>query len=265
MRARRRSPRCPPSAGCRRPRRRSCRRRAATWPRRRTPPRGSGTLAAVSPAAAGEGWTRQAVRKMEEQSGEESVPPNPRNQSTHPRTNLPVRRLRAARGFQIHAPPRPRTRASMRHACWLHGSEPRGYLGKKQGMEAPGILPRRRVRDQDLCVGLDCSERETNQPAPPDRRGKARHTPNSSSSPLLLVVSRNLGASKLSRPARRASYQPLSSINPEEWCKVLGLATITGMPNRRRARQHVESTTISGEIGGVHDSISDRWRSRRGG
>jgi hypothetical protein len=214
MRARRRSPRCPPSAGCRRPRRRSCRRRAATWPRRRTQPRGSGTLAAASPAAAGEGWTRQAVRKMEEQSEEESAPPNPRNQSTHPRTNLPVRRLRAARGFQIHAPP-------------LHGparapqcATPAGSMAanlvdtseRNKESRHPESYERRRVRDRDLCVGLDCSERETNQPA---RTGEAKQdtlrTP--PRPPLLLVVSRNLGASKLSRPARRASYQPLSSIN----------------------------------------------------
>jgi hypothetical protein len=40
--------------------------------------------------------------------------------------------------------------------------------------------------------------------------------------------------------------------------QILGLATITGMPNRWRAQQHVEPTVISGEIGGVHDSISDR-------
>jgi hypothetical protein len=215
MRARRRSPRCPPSAGCRRPRRRSCRRRAATWPRRRTPPRGSGTLAAASPAAAGEGWTRQAVRKMEEQSGEESAPPNPRNQSTHPRTNLPVRRLRAARGFQIHAPP-------------LHGPARAPQCATPAGSMAANLVEssernkesrhpesyRGGASETEICASAwtVASGRPTNQPP---RTGEAKQdtlrTP--PRPPLLLVVSRNLGASKLSRPARRASYQPLSSIN----------------------------------------------------
>jgi hypothetical protein len=128
----------------------------------------------------------------------------------------------------------------MRHACWLHGSEPRGYLGKKQGIEAPGILPRRRVRDRDLCVGLDCSERETNQPAPPDRRGKARHTPHSSSSPppssSFAQPRRKQALSP--RPPRLLStaikYQPpvrseTGAVNSRRW-------TRTGAPRRAKAK-----------------------------
>jgi hypothetical protein len=138
----------------------------------------------------------------------------------------------------------------MRHACWLHGSEPRGILGKKQGIGAPESY-RGGASQTKICPSAwpRASGRLTNQ----DRRGKARHTPHSSSSPLLLVASRK------NQPPEASSLAPTPAAPP------LSLRVLTRYQvSTVRTKRNRAVTPLVGRVRERHDEQRPKgWRQER--